>query len=155
AAIYLAIVAPWFAIAEWRNPGFLSFFFIHEHLMRFLESTEHGWGMWFFVPIVIGGAWPWLWFLPLGIRELYRESKPSPGGSQTYRSDLRLLLTWFVMVFVFFSVPRSKLGTYILPAMPPIAIVAGFALARLMDLDSGRRRAIRRTFAIVNAALIA
>ena len=35
AIVYLAIVMPWFVLAEHRNPGFLEFFFIHEHLERY------------------------------------------------------------------------------------------------------------------------
>src|SRR5260370_34142607 len=54
--IYCAIVAPWFIFMELRNPGFLNFFFIDEHLQRYVSSNEHGWGPWFFIPIVIGGT---------------------------------------------------------------------------------------------------
>ena len=43
--------------------------------------------------------------------------------SERRRSNARFLGIWFVVVFVFFSIPRSKLGTYILPALPPLAIV--------------------------------
>ena len=64
--IYAAIVLPWFMLMEARNPGFLRFFFIHEHLERYVSSSEHGWGPWFFIPIVIGGTWPWIFFVPLG-----------------------------------------------------------------------------------------
>src|SRR5579862_4443971 len=54
--IYAAIVIPWFILMEARNPGFLSFFLIHEHLERYVTSSEHGWGPWFFIPVVIGGT---------------------------------------------------------------------------------------------------
>src|SRR5580700_1498090 len=64
--LYAAIVLPWFVLMEMRNPGFLRFFFIHEHLERYVSSSEHGWGLWFFIPIVIGGTWPWIFFVPLG-----------------------------------------------------------------------------------------
>ena len=64
--IYAAIVLPWFILMEARNPGFLRFFFIHEHFERYVSSSEHGWGPWFFIPIVIGGMWPWIFFVPLG-----------------------------------------------------------------------------------------
>ena len=66
AVVYCAIVVPWFVLMEVRNPGFLSFFFIHEHLQRYVSSNEHGWGPWFFIPIVVGGTWPWIFFVPPG-----------------------------------------------------------------------------------------
>jgi 4-amino-4-deoxy-L-arabinose transferase-like glycosyltransferase len=153
-AIYAAIAAPWFAIADARNPGFLHFFFVHEHLERFLESSEHGWGPYFFIPIVLGGAWPWIWFVPLGYREIERAPQADRARELSAR---RLLIAWFVIVFVFFSIPRSKLGSYILPAMPPVAIVAGYGIASLRAIGAERRGRILRNLALVTlvAALAA
>jgi 4-amino-4-deoxy-L-arabinose transferase-like glycosyltransferase len=148
AIIYAAIVLPWFILMEARNPGFLNFFFIHEHLERYTTSNEHGWGPWFFIPIVIGGMWPWISFTPLG----WSSMRDADTGSQR-RSAATFLAIWFVVIFVFFSIPRSKLGSYILPALPPLAIVAGYGLARLTSLDSARRLRLLATVAIANLAL--
>ncbi|HXM89028.1 MAG TPA: glycosyltransferase family 39 protein, partial [Candidatus Acidoferrum sp.] len=106
--IYAAIVLPWFILVEARNPGFLRFFFIHEHLERYTTSSEHGWGPWFFIPIVIGGAWPWIFFVPLGWSAMRAdndnplpEQTPNPSGRQ---SAARFLAIWFVVILVFFSI---------------------------------------------------
>jgi 4-amino-4-deoxy-L-arabinose transferase-like glycosyltransferase len=131
-AIYFAITVPWFTIAAHRNPGFLSFFFVHEHLQRYLENTEHGWGPWFFLPVVFGGTWPWFFFVPLGLSGL-RATPPTNSPSQ--RSELRFLVVWFLVIFVFFSVPRAKLGSYVLPAIPALAITAGLGLSKLWSID--------------------
>ena len=155
--IYAAIVLPWFIMMEARNPGFLRFFFIHEHLERYVSSSEHGWGPWFFIPIVIGGMWPWIFFVPLG----WSEMRVSDTGSQSgplpseRRADTTFLAIWFIVVFVFFSIPRSKLGSYILPAMPPLAIVAGYGLARLRALEDASRRRLLAVIAIANLVLAA
>jgi 4-amino-4-deoxy-L-arabinose transferase-like glycosyltransferase len=145
--VYLVIAAPWFVLAARRNAGFVHFFFIHEHVERYLESSEHGWGPYFLLAVVIGGTWPWICFVPLGVRELLRaDGTPAASAPSGVRGSLRFLLLWFAIVLVFFSIPRSKLGSYILPALPPLAIVAGYALCRLPRLDA---RAIRRSFATV------
>src|SRR5271167_4603924 len=88
AIIYAAFVLPWFVLMEARNPGFLNFFFIHEHLQRYVTSNEHGWGPWFFVPIVTGGIWPWIFFVPLGwssmrARDAGPESRPAPSDRRS------------------------------------------------------------------------
>jgi 4-amino-4-deoxy-L-arabinose transferase-like glycosyltransferase len=146
--VYVIIVAPWFTLAAIRNAGFLHFFFVHEHLERYLESSEHGWGSYFLPAVVVAGMWPWICFVPLGIRELLRTDDGAPpawvpsGG----RSSLRFLLLWFAIVLIFFSIPRSKLGSYVLPALPPLAIIAGYALWRLPQLGY---RAIRGSFAAI------
>jgi 4-amino-4-deoxy-L-arabinose transferase-like glycosyltransferase len=155
--IYAAIVLPWFILMEARNPGFLRFFFIHEHLERYVSSSEHGWGPWFFIPIVIGGAWPWIFFVPLGWSALRAddglpEKVPNSSGR---RSSANFLAIWFIVIFVFFSIPRSKLGSYILPALPPLSIVAGYGLARLSALDDASRRRLLGVVAIANLVLAA
>jgi 4-amino-4-deoxy-L-arabinose transferase-like glycosyltransferase len=158
ALIYCAIVAPWFVLMELRNPGFLNFFFIHEHLQRYVSSNEHGWGPWFFIPIVIGGTWPWIFFVPLGWSSMRRDDGSGSGGapseqsSSTHqlRSAASFLAIWFVVIFVFFSIPRSKLGTYILPALPPLAIFAGYGLSLLSSLATTSRRRLLAIFAIAN-----
>ena len=154
ALIYCAIVVPWFVLMERRNPGFLNFFFIHEHLQRYVSSNEHGWGLWFFIPIVIGGTWPWIFFAPLGWSSMRRndgsESGGAPSATNQRRSAASFLAIWFIVIFVFFSIPRSKLGTYILPALPPLAIFAGYGLSLLSSLATTSRRRLLAGFAIAN-----
>jgi len=154
ALVYSAIVVPWFVLMELRNPGFLRFFFIHEHVARFVSSNEHGWGPWFFIPIVVGGTWPWIFFVPIGWSAMRAdgasESGSAPSASDQRRSAANFLAVWFVVIFVFFSIPRSKLGTYILPALPPLAIFAGCGLSRLSVLATTSRRRILACFAIAN-----
>jgi 4-amino-4-deoxy-L-arabinose transferase-like glycosyltransferase len=54
------------------------------------------------------------------------------------------------VIFVFFSIPRSKLGTYILPALPPLTIFAGYGLSLLSSLATTSRRRLLAIFAIAN-----
>jgi 4-amino-4-deoxy-L-arabinose transferase-like glycosyltransferase len=158
ALIYSAIVAPWFVLMELRNPGFLNFFFIHEHLQRYVSSNEHGWGPWFFIPIVIGGTWPWIFVAPLGWSSMHRRDGSESQGTSSEqsssadqrRSAASFLAIWFTVIFVFFSIPRSKLGTYILPALPPLAIFAGYGLSQLSSIAANLRRRLLAGFAIAN-----
>ena len=149
--VYAALVLPWFAAVAAFNPEFLGYFFVHEHLHRYLANTEHGWGPWFLVAVAAAGAWPWLYFVPLGIAQLRGGSARDARES----SALRFLSIWFVFVLVFFSIPRAKLGTYVLPAMPPLAIAAGYGLKSLIELDRERVRRVLRWFAILNVSVAA
>ncbi len=148
AIVYLMITAPWFIVVSLRNPDFVRFFFLHEHVQRFLESTEHGWGPWFFIPIVIGGMWPWLYFAPFA----FKLPKDSAARSEFIEkpSARKFLMIWFVVVFVFFSIPRSKLGEYILPALPPLAIFAAAGIDALRWKEPGRVRRLFGLFAAIN-----
>jgi 4-amino-4-deoxy-L-arabinose transferase-like glycosyltransferase len=152
AIVYLAITAPWFVLAAERNAGFLQFFFVHEHVQRYLESTEHEWGPYFFVIVVAGGMWPWLYFAPVGLHDLRSGDDNEPAVTKR-RGALMFLLIWFGLVFIFFSIPRSKLGEYILPAFPPLAIIAGYGLSRLGEMNGGRVDHLMVRFVILNAAI--
>jgi 4-amino-4-deoxy-L-arabinose transferase-like glycosyltransferase len=161
--LYLGLTLPWFLLVAWRNPGFLHFFIIHEHLERYLKSTEHGWGSWFYVPVAIGGTWPWVyftsfaltgsggWLLGLG-RSERRAAGTTDRGSDCEGPALRFLVIWFAVVFLFFSIPRSKLGEYILPALPPIGILAGRGLLQLDKIAIVQKRRLFAVFAAINAA---
>ncbi len=154
--IYAAIVVPWFVLAEARNPGFMHFFIVHEHLERYVASSEHGWGPWFFIPIVIGGTWPWIFFVPLGWSAMRADNGlPESAPAPSRRAAARFLVIWFIVILVFFSIPRSKLGSYILPALAPLAIVAGYGLARMPALGAASRRRLLAVVAIANLAIAA
>jgi 4-amino-4-deoxy-L-arabinose transferase-like glycosyltransferase len=148
-AIYIIMAAPWFVLVAIRNPGFLHFFVVHEHWQRFLESTEHGWGPWFFIPVVIVGKWPFFNFAPLGARTLLSDDR---GSRDDNRRVLHFLVVWFAGVFIFFSIPRSKLAEYILPGLPPLAILAAVGLKQPGEVDARRARRVFGWYAIINMA---
>src|ERR1700691_5402383 len=117
--LFAALTAPWFVLAARADPRFLQFFFVREHFQRFLTPIEHRtqpW--WFFIPVLVVGIMPWL---PQAVRALLSPcTDPAPGG----RFDAaRFLWIWCVFVLLFFSLSDSKLVTYILPAIPALALL--------------------------------
>ena len=125
--LYLAIAAPWFIVASRANPGFAEFFFIHEHVTRFL-TTEHrrGGAWWYFVPLFAAGVMPWLSIAPWTWRASWR----APATANGFRWQA-FCLVWAAFVFGFFSLSGSKLPSYILPMFPALMLVLGPALAAL------------------------
>ena len=127
-AIYVALTAPWFIAVARANGEFLSFFFVHEHLDRFLTDEHRRTGAWYyFVPLALAGSLPWLASLAYGSRRTWRD-RGTPGGTFSWR---RLALVWAAFVFVFFSLSGSKLPSYILPMFAPLALVVADLLVRL------------------------
>src|SRR5208283_4579493 len=70
---------------------------------------------------------------------------------------IRFALCWLVFPFLFFSICRGKLPTYILPCFPPLALLIGVGLHRYFD--QGRHRAfVAGAWAIIfllDAAIVA
>jgi len=123
AILFLAIAAPWFAAVSAANPEFFRFFFIHEHFERFL-TEEHGRyePAWYFIPVLLVGILPWIASLFPALRNAWRRSP-----DRTFQPQ-RFLLLWSAVVFVFFSASGSKLGSYILPIFPALALLIGARL---------------------------
>ncbi len=112
---FLVAAAPWFLLAEQRTPGFLEFFFIHEHFQRFSTSTAQRPGpVYYFVLIFLAGFLPGIPFFFSSLKKSWRREDP----------DALFFLIWFAVVLVFFSLSRSKLPPYLMPAFPAAAALA-------------------------------
>jgi len=125
--LFFALAAPWFVLVQLANPEFARFFFVHEHFQRFLTTVHRRvepW--WYFVPILIVMATPWVTLLPHALAGAWRK-RGMAGSFQTNR----FLLIWAVFIFAFFSASHSKLSSYILPILPALALLIGARLARM------------------------
>lgn len=122
--LFLAITAPWFVLIAQRNPEFLEFFFIHEHLQRFTQTAHSRTGpIYFFLPLLLLGFLPWIAQVPGAIAQTWRER------NREFSSGW-LLTCWFVVILGFFSISQSKLPGYIIPLFPALALIVGSQLDR-------------------------
>jgi 4-amino-4-deoxy-L-arabinose transferase-like glycosyltransferase len=118
--LFLGLTVPWHWAAASRVSDFLQFFFVHEHLARYLtpiSDREEPW--WFFVWVFLAGSVPWT--VP-ALRVLATGWRRPPSSRGVFNPTFFLWL-WVVFVLVFFSLSDSKLMPYILPAMPPLAVL--------------------------------
>jgi 4-amino-4-deoxy-L-arabinose transferase-like glycosyltransferase len=127
-AVYLIVAAPWFVLVSRANPEFAQFFFIHEHVERFLTETHNRTGeWWYFIPWLALGFMPWIIVWAVTLPRSWRDAHPLANGF----SWKRFCLVYAAFIFVFFSMSGSKLPSYILPMFPALALVLGFELTRL------------------------
>lgn len=127
-AVFLLVAGPWFIAVSKANPEFAHFFFIHEHVERFLTTEHRRTGpVWYFVPVLVVGLLPWLTLIVAAIVNAIRTQTRS---SDRFSPGL-LLVCWCAVIFVFFSASGSKLPSYVLPMFPAIAIAVAPFLARI------------------------
>jgi len=137
ALLFLAITVPWHLLAAQRSDTWAHFYFVHEHWERFTTSEGHDryqpW--WYFIPVVLGGLFPWVGFLWPALRSALA------GGWARRRenADSWFFVLWAGFIFLFFSKSQSKLTPYILPLFPPLAVLIGVWIARVIKEDARPR----------------
>jgi 4-amino-4-deoxy-L-arabinose transferase-like glycosyltransferase len=132
-AAFLLVGVPWYWLVWLENgPDFVLTFWLNHNLARFLTPIHHhSQPFWYFLPVVLLGAFPWSIFLISSaarlIRTRTRVLRDSPGEV--------FLWLWFLIPFLFFSAGDSKLAGYILPVMPAVAILVALEWERVLSLD--------------------
>jgi len=147
------VALPWSVMIALREPDFWRQFFWQEHVRRFFSGhAQHAEPLWFFLPFLLAGALPWTLFAPaaatglknlLGARTTHGKKLPNDRqfleGEMLEQPLIRFAICWLLFPFLLFSLSSGKLGTYILPCFPPLALLIGVGL--LGYFESGRRKA--------------
>ncbi len=147
-AVFLVVAAPWYvAVGLDQGRHFIDVFLLNHNLQRFTTTIHHHPGpFWYYLPLLLAGLFPWAGLVVPGL------VRSAPRSS---RSDLFVLL-WFGVPLVFFSLAGSKLPGYILPCLPPLAILMGRAADRLVHEDRTPERYLSsRVVALVGLVLAA
>jgi hypothetical protein len=124
-AVFLAAVLPWFISISIRFPDFPRYALLEESLARFSGGLVHRkGGLLYYFPVYLAGFFPWSIFLlwvGWNRRKQWKEFRDRSFSSNLY------LLTWLAVTFAFFSLSRSQLPGYFLPAIVPLGILMGKA----------------------------
>lgn len=121
-AASLAVAAPWYVAVGTADPEFVGYFLWRHNVVRFVTPFDHEEPAWFYLPGLLLGMLPWTLALPglgrfLGRRRL-RAAKRRPAAL----GFVLLALAWCLL---FFSLAGCKRATYILPALPLLAVAIG------------------------------
>ncbi len=108
-----------------------------QTVTRYAEAWHHHEPFWFYLVNVIPVLWlpltallPWLW-------PRWRAAL-RPGSRDTF---VAVLLTWVVLVVLFFSLSSGKRGVYVLPAVPALVMAAASWLPDILRLPRTRKLA--------------
>lgn len=153
-SVALAVAGPWYLAMQAVHPGYLTYFFFERHLLGFLGGTQrHGdQSVLVYLPTLALGSMPWIllclaplvgWRKGDQFRSRVPENRVDPG-----------VLGWLVLTVAFFLVAGSRNPTYMLPAFPPFAILAGRRLAGWIGSRSASDRRTDRVVAWLPAATV-
>jgi hypothetical protein len=132
-ALLALLTVPWFVAVERRFPGALGYLFGVQQFSRYVGSGFNNvrpW--WFYLACLMVLLLPWSFFaLYEGVAQARRGR--GAAAAPVPRAVLALCWIWVVAILVFFSIPRSKLIGYMLPVMPPLALLAAVGWGRVFD----------------------
>jgi 4-amino-4-deoxy-L-arabinose transferase-like glycosyltransferase len=160
ALVFFAIAAPWHILAALRNPaqgqvrGFLWFYFVNEHFLRFLNRRMPR--DYDTVPLLLFWAllvlWllPWTVFLPQSLQEVPRRWRDFRAQMSRRQRAYLMFLLWNVVIVGFFSL-STRQEYYTIPAIPGMALLVGGWLQRerTSAADSPERRNGRISSAVL------
>jgi 4-amino-4-deoxy-L-arabinose transferase-like glycosyltransferase len=139
---------PWYIACTRRNPDFFRVFIIEHNFKRFLTPEfQHIQPLWFYVPVLLIALFPWFIFLAPAVSRFLLDWKQHlpMASSQIY------LFCWAGFTFLFFTISKSKLPGYILPGIPPLALL----LANTISSNaSGSKKSSRWSLVATGFALI-
>jgi 4-amino-4-deoxy-L-arabinose transferase-like glycosyltransferase len=122
----MAIAAPWYLAMWWRHgTEYLQSFFVGDNLERFATdrfNEPRPW--WYYGPVVLGGLAPWTPFVFLGLRRV----RPMVSGRSGAGSLETRLLIWMAVPLLLLTVSVGKQPRYVLPLLPPLAILLAAAI---------------------------
>lgn len=126
-ALLVLVAGVWHLVASWMQPGFAWFYFINEHVLRFLgqrvpDDYHHG-PLWFYLPRLLVLLLPWTPFLLLLAP---RRGEPVPGN----RTVVRFCQAAVLFPLLFFSLSAAKADYYLMVVLPALALWVGIVVSQ-------------------------
>ncbi|HLW51923.1 MAG TPA: glycosyltransferase family 39 protein [Candidatus Angelobacter sp.] len=149
--VFLLIGAPWHILAGIRNPaqgearGFFWFYFVNEHILRYLKkrfpADYDTVPLWLFWGLMLVWLMPWTAFVLQALAQVPRRWREWRAGLSRQQQGTLLFAIWMFLVLVFFSF-SSRQEYYVIAGIPGLALLLGGWLAKetASPIDSRERR---------------
>lgn len=155
------ICVPWYLLAEQRTPGFLRYFLLGEHVMRFLKP---GWGgdlygtahaeplgmIWLYLAGAMGAS---AWLVVAAVLSSARNRLRPGSDAGAIDPEHRFLLLATLTPLVFFSFAGNIIWTYVLPVLGPLAVLVADFFAPRIERAAHWRYAVYGTLGVAGTLL--
>jgi 4-amino-4-deoxy-L-arabinose transferase-like glycosyltransferase len=158
-ALFLVIVLPWL-VALWQRAGSASIAELlgHYTLGRYTGTIESQSGpVWYYLPVIILGFFPWIAFLPSAIVSAARRLRDPAATTQERRLHqlVRLAIVWIILPLAFFSFARTKLPNYIALELPAPALLVALYFETALERVRSRSALISTAAVPLTILLVA
>jgi 4-amino-4-deoxy-L-arabinose transferase-like glycosyltransferase len=143
--LFCTLALPWYIAVQVYNPQFLRQFIVEQNLGRFSQNLyHHTQPFWYYLPVAGLALMPWIVFVDAAVIEpLVRALNRSKVQLKEIHRSLNFTVFtvyWLIIPVLFFSISKSKLPGYILPAIPGGALLLAQYLR--LKLESGKSRPV-------------
>jgi 4-amino-4-deoxy-L-arabinose transferase-like glycosyltransferase len=131
AILFLLITVPWHILAAAQDPQFAWFYFVNEHILRFLGKRQpqdyYRGPFYYYTYRLVLYVWPWCLLFVTFLLKV-------PGLSQHPSAAFkRFLAIWFWTFLIFFSVSRAKANYYMVTALPPLILLLAAKIEEVQE----------------------
>lgn len=154
AGVAAAIGLPWYlAMYAVHGTAYIDSFFVGDNLERFATSRfNDARSVLFYVPILLGGLVPWSAYL---LTLFAPTSRTTEAGDARQRAESWRLVLWAAMPLLFFTLSVGKQPRYILPVLPPLAVLVAQHLSHRITVAGARPDPLLRWATGITAVLLA
>jgi 4-amino-4-deoxy-L-arabinose transferase-like glycosyltransferase len=158
--LFCAIALPWYFVVQMRNPAFFHEFIVDHNLARFSKNLyHHTEPIWYYLPVTALALVPWTVFVIAGLIQSARAWRSDPKSAKIGETDLEhhfsiFASCWLIVPVIFFSISRSKLPGYILPALPAGALLLTDYLRQRLEQNQPVSKSLAVSHGLLAAAPI-
>jgi len=147
--LFSGVLAAWLGPAIVRlGPQYLERLLERHLLVAAVEGQHHPGSLFFYLPVLPAVLLPWSIFALPAARSAWRRWRVE-------RDDAALwLMCWLAVPFIVLSLVRQKLHVYLLPMMPPFAILIARYWTELHAVPHAARQARRQALILLTAASV-
>ena len=129
ALAFVLVAAPWYVWVTVDTRGaWIRGFWEKHHVERGMTAMEnHSGPLYYYLLVLCAGLLPWSIFLGPTVLHAWKRLRLPDSAD---RPAVRFLVVWVGAFLVFFSIVRTKLPNYILPAYPALALLTAHMLQR-------------------------
>jgi 4-amino-4-deoxy-L-arabinose transferase-like glycosyltransferase len=159
--LFCVIALPWYFAVQIRNPTFFHEFIVEHNLARFSKNLyHHTEPIWYYLPVTAVALIPWTVFVIAALVQSVRAWWAERNLSETRAADFEYQFSifascWLIVPLIFFSISKSKLPGYILPALPGGALLLTEYLRRRLDQNESQNALVARPLAVLHGLLAA
>ena len=117
------------------GPGFVRSFLLEDHVRRFVAGVDVVEPFWWFGPELVAAVLPYAGWLPFAAAVVFAERRGDPHGpapsAAWWRGPGAFAVCWFTLWFVVISISRGKQEQYVVPLLPPLAMLMAAGLVRI------------------------